>query len=747
MEKEHIHDFYTELELKDYIEIGLRRRKLIIPIFAIVVLLTAIGNFFATPIYKASTQISIERNTGNIVPLQGVYTFRGSKEEYIQAHLRMIKNPSVAERVVRKLSLKTSPRFQRGNPVDILLKMISVRQIPRSNFINISVESANPQLAATITNTLIDQYIEKTMEDRLSAGQRAAGWLGGELDEMKVKLEESERQLQEYVDKTQLISIDESQNIILEEVTSAKSKAISAQADRLVAESNYRQVLEFKEKGGDLERWPIIRDNDVIQKLRSEYLKKEIALPELLKVYREKHPKVLEFKREMRSILETIDVETASLVDSFRTNYEKAKADEEFILMALKEHERRALELNRTAVEYHILKREVEANRDMYDFLLKRAKETDIVGGLSNDFIRVVNTAGIPSKPIKPRKTYNIFIACLIGMVIGCGTAFAVEYFDDSIKTSKEIETYLKLPFLGHIPKIKEVVGPAVARFSNTFPNSEAAEAIRTIRTNINFILSTPAPHAFLLTSPLPREGKSSISTNLGILMAQGGSKVLMVDADMRHPSLHKAFKMSSSEGLRNYLTGEKSFDAVIKKTEIENLSIVSSGTIPHNPVELLSLPRMEEFIKEAKTKFDKVIIDSPPVIAVSDPLILAKLLDGVIFVVRGGKTSRTIAIEGKKRITGINANVLGVILNDADLRKERYYYSYYHGERLKKKKNKKDEMLEALSFIKEKAYKEIPKVKSEVFKSKKKLKDKFGKLKFLGKPDEEKKQKDKEES
>ena len=381
------------------------------------------------------------------------------------------------------------------------------------------------------------------------------------------------------------------------------------------------------------------------------------------------------------------------MVDSIKGEYEEAEANERTALLALTEQEKKALELNRMAIEYNVLKRDTETNREMYEALLKRMKETDISGGLQASNIRVIDKAEVPKGPIKPRKSTNIIMAIFIGILSGAAAAFTLEYLDDSIRNQRDIEAYIQLPFLGHVPIVR-TKGATVGLYANLYPRSEVSESLRSVKTNINFTLTTPPPHALLLTSVAPQEGKTSLSSNLSIVMAQGGDRVLLVDADMRHPTVHKIFKTENSKGLRDYLSGAADFDSVVQKSMVENLSIVASGRVPPNPVELLDSPRTKLFLKEAKAKFDRIIIDSPPIIAVSDALILAKLVDGVVYIVRGSKTSREAAFEGKRRLLDIDAKILGIALNYIDIRKERYYYyGYYYGGQGKRRKTEEDEV------------------------------------------------------
>jgi capsular exopolysaccharide synthesis family protein len=690
--RETIYNFYKELELKDYIEVMTRRKKIVITFFLCFVLIAAIHSVIATPIYRATTQLLIERETPKVLTIEELYAVGGPASDYYQTQYKVLQSRSLAERVVNKLNLTVSPRFRMGNPAMMLLRMIEIEPVRNSRLVDIHAYSDNPQLAATIANALSEQYIEKNLDDKYGASRRAVDWLSGEIDELRIQMEEAEKKLQEYKEDNQLVSLEESQNIIVQKLAELNSKATNAKATRLTAEAKYSQMEEFEGSPDSLETLSVVRDNGLIRGLKQNHATKEGELSELLKRYKEKHPKIIELRSEINALTERIYIEIAKIVNGIRTEYEEAKMNEEAILLALTEQEKRALELNRLAIEYGVLKREAETNRDVFESYLKKMKETDIARELKPHNIRIVDTAKIPTTPVKPRKMRNLLLACLLGLFVGGGCAFTLEYFDDSIRNQKDIEAFIQAPFLGYVPVVKEKP-QEVGLYSFKHPHSEAGEALRSIKTNINFILPEAKCHTLLITSAIPQEGKTSVTSNFGIVLAQSGSRVLLVDCDMRHPTLHKTFKLDNSVGLRDYLSDMKNFETVVQQTLVTNLSVIPCGPIPHNPMELLDSPQMSRLIEEAHDKFDKIIIDSPPVIAVSDALILAKLANGIIQVVRGGRTSREIVLNGKNKFDAIGFNLLGVLLNNLNLHKEKYYYTYYyyHGEKVKKRRRKKE--------------------------------------------------------
>ena len=696
MDTNPIYKFYNELEFRDYTEIILRRKKVIISVFIFAIVCAKIYNSTATPIYSATTQIHIEEEERQKIPsLREIYEMKSPSAAYYETQYLMLKSRALAERVVDRLNLKASPGFQGRNPAGKLLGMVTIEPVRKSRLVDITAQSKNPKMAAAIADGFADEYIAKIIEDRLKSGQHALGWLWEEIDTMKNKVADSEKQLQEYKEQHQLVSLEESQNIVIQKLSQLSRAATDSKSARLSAESKSRQIQELKNKSLSLELLPIIRDNNFIMTLKSKHAEKEGTLSELLKRYKEKHPRIVEIKSEMATLQERIGREINKVVDSVTTEFDEAKSNEGAILKALAEQETKALELNRLSIEYKALQRESETSRQMYQSLLAKVKETDISARMEQSYVKIVDRAQVPKRPIKPQKGRNMLFACIGGLALGIFFAFMLEYFDDSLKSQKDIEAYLQLPFLGYIPAIKGR-GVEVATYSSVYPRSEVGECLRNIKTNITFSMNTAMPYALLVTSAIPGEGKTSALVNLGTVLAEGGQPVLLIDADMRHPSVHKAFKLDNAKGLKDYLSNKHDLDSLIQRTSVANLDILPSGPIAFNPIELLNSENMQRLLKEAKARFTKVLIDSPPLVAVSDALIIARFVEGVVQVVKGRDVSRNTALEASKKLENIDAKIIGVILNNIDMVKEKYYYSYYsYGEKSKKKKKQKRKVTE----------------------------------------------------
>lgn len=390
----------------------------------------------------------------------------------------------------------------------------------------------------------------------------------------------------------------------------------------------------------------------LLETLKKEQANVETDIQESSKRYKEKHPKMIALYSQLASVKDKIKIETDRLLD-----------------------------LNEKMIQYNVLKREVESNRQLYESLLKRAKETAVSEELQTSQIRIVDPAEVPRNPFKPKIAQNIILACILGLGMGLGAAFLLEYLDSTIKTAEDVELYVKLPFLGYVPAVKKEGQAADGIDLMTHQNTDMviSEAFRSIRTSIIFSSPEDRPiKTILITSTLPQEGKSSTVVNLATAFAQKNEQVVIVEADMRKQRLAKALGVDAKEGLSSFLAGPIGLERVIKKTLVPNLFIITAGPTPPNPAELLTSVKIKILLDELKKKFDRIIIDSPPVLAIADTAILANIADGVIQVIRSEFVNLDGILRSKQRLIESKSKILGVILNGVNIRKEDSYY-YYH--------------------------------------------------------------------
>ena len=724
--------FQEDVHLTNYLRVIRKRQWIILTFFVIVVVSVTIRSFLQSPVYKATARILIEKETPNVLSFKEVLALDTADTDYYQTQYTILKSRTLAKEVLQRLGMleqvmpKQSRSFsirglftgllnflQLGKPLsdeaqmrakeqqaidNFLNNVITIEPIKGSRLVDVSAESIEPALATHLANTLVEGYIEQNLEAKLSASKDAAGWLAKQLDGLQKKVAESEAALQKYKEEHAIISLEDRQNIITQKLLELNTAVNNAKIKRIATETQYKQIQEYLESEASslntaaiekCESVSQVINNSLIQQLKVELSSQESQLSDVLKKFRDKHPNVIALRSQIASIQSRLHAEIRKIMASITNEYELALAQEKELTAALEAQKREALELDQKAIAYGILAREVESNKRVYNELLQRTKETNVTEKLETSNIRVIDHATVPTYPIAPRKKLNIFLAMIVGSVMGTALAFFFEYLDNSIKTPEDIKQYLDIPFLGFIPKVapETLVSNNASKHSvDTIvamePRSTASEAYRSLRTNVMFS-SLERGSILLVTSAGPTEGKSITVANLGITMAQSGSKTLIIDCDLRKPRMHKIFKVAGTEhGLTDMIAnfGTNGTRIVVKRTKIENLDLIPCGKIPPNPSELLGSERTKMLLEALAKKYDKILIDSPPINVVTDPVILSQIAGGVIIIIRAGETRRDVVRRAKDQLRDVGAHILGGVLNSVDVQKDNYYYySYYH--------------------------------------------------------------------
>ncbi len=562
---------------------------------------------------------------------------------------------------------------------ELLDDYIIIEPVRNSRLVDISVESHDAALSADIANTLAGQYIDQNMELNLFASKQAGSWLLDRIGELRKKVEVSELALQKYKEQTNILSLEKRQSIILQKVSEINTKVIEAKTNRIELETRYQQLAQLSKHPGMIESLPAVINNELIREVKSEYVKSQREYSDLSKRYKHKHPKIIRSKSQVELLKNKIALEVDKIVNSIKIEYEVAKSREKSLDNSLDVLKKEALKMNQKGIKYGVLNREVNSNKEMYNILLKRLKETNLSGGLKNSNIRVIDIAEMPILPIRPNIGLNLLLALALGSITGIGMAFFFEYMDNTVKSAEDIERFIKLPLLGSISIIKQKNGNQPEKIAALDSKSTISEAYRALRTGVIFSSTNNQHKTLLITSAEPREGKTVTACNLAITMAQMGSKVLLIDSDMRKPRLHKVFGVDNSVGLSSLLVGQSSLHEAVYQTQISNLMILPCGPIPPNPSELLVSKGMQNLIKELKGKFDRIILDSPPTVAVTDSTILSNICDQLLLVVSCGKTTREVISRCKKLLSNKGAQLLGIVLNNFDIKHRDHYYSKYY--------------------------------------------------------------------
>jgi len=725
------------INIHDYLRVIFKHQWTILTVFSVIVISVIIFSFTATPIYRATTRIIIEKENPKVVSVQEVMSVDSSGLDYYQTQYKIIESKAVANEVIKRLKLDSNEDFvpkpgllsgiwetivspityiksflrtetpaatvlEEGlvepySPlVDSFINRIKISPIRNSRLVDVSFESKDPILAARIANTTTRAYIDLSLQTKLKATSDAVNWLNQQVEEEKKKVEQAEQALLQYKQQQGIVT-DFSSNV--ETITAQKlaelnKQVVDATSRRVEAETRYRQAKNLENSPDSMGSIPEVLQNSLIQDIKKQEVDIYKRLSELSKRYGARHPQIIALNNEMKTLNARKASEVQRIVNALQNEYRVALAREQSLKEALGQQKGETLSLNEKAIDYNVLKREAETSREMFDLLIKRFKETSLTEDIRTGNIRVIDPAQIPKSPVKPKKTQNILLAMVVGLSLGVGLAFFLEYIDSTIKLPEDISQHLKIPYLGPVPALATETNPDGTLIERKpqedlitifAPKSTASEAYRGIRTSLLLSSADMAPQVILVCSSAPREGKTITTSNIAIAMAQAGSKVLVMDCDLRRPKLHKLFSLDRDKGMSNILVGSCTLDDAIVHTQVPNVDLIPSGPIPPNPSEILISHHMKELIEKARTRYERIIIDSPPITAVTDAAIVANMVDGVVIVIRANDTHREIIKNGIAHLRSINAHILGAVLNGVEMGRDSYYYYqyyyYYYGE------------------------------------------------------------------
>jgi polysaccharide biosynthesis transport protein len=725
-----------EIDLRDYLRVVLKRRWTILSFFAVVVLTVAVHTFTATPIYNATSRIVIEKENPNLVSIQEVMAVDSTGTDYYQTQYKIIESRTVAREVIRRMDLENSTEFfpaprddfvsniknwvketidswkawvssllQAGDQtgletdsgngnlnselVSTFIGRINVEPIRNSRLVDVSMEAKDPALAAEMVNELVRTYIDQNLELKLVAAKDAVKWLSQRIEEERKKVETAENALLSYKEVNEIITdfSSDAEKITAQKLASLNNQVVETESQRVEAETRYQQAMSLEKTPDMLDSIPEVLENQLVQEIKKMEVSIYSRMSELSKKYGQNHPQMVAVKSELEDLKKRKALEAQRIVSSLRNEYKLAVARENSLKKAFLLQKKESLDMNKKAVQYNALQRNAESSRHMYELLIKRFKETSLTEEMKTGNIRVIDAAEMQLQPVKPKKKLNLLLAMVVGLTLGIGLAFFMEYLDNTIKIPDEIKDYLKIPYLGPVPVINEKgsgsgkekrLGLIVERS----PKATASESFRGIRTNILYSSADSAPQVLLVSSSGPAEGKTTCASNLAVTMAQAGSKVLLIDCDMRRPRVHKIFDLERDKGMSSILVGSSSLTETLVPSGIANLDIIPAGPVPPNPAEIIGSTKMKQLIEGLRKKYKRIIIDSPPITAVTDSVVLAQAVDGVILVIKAGETPRQIVQNGLMQLQAANAHILGAVLNGVDAGKDSYYYyqySYYY--------------------------------------------------------------------
>lgn len=677
--------------LRHYWHVLYERRWWMITTFIVVFALMLLYLFRATKIYRATATIEIGRIQNTIVNLGGQplslnRNFHDS--DYLETQYEKLVSRTLIEKVVRKLNLEETERY--ANAADIASAVrgdININPSRLSRLVEISVQHTDKEQAQEIANTLVDLFLEINRDVRRDRYSAPLDWLNSELQIQANKVSEAAKRIHNFEigeesnggNPTQVSFQDELATAImsLQQAQTAYEMKVSEIND---LEEIVNNATEAKKRGEEVQNVvSSIANKHVIASLKSSLSVAETRLKGFLERYREDWPAVLQIKKEIQEFRNQIKREAEAALKAMNKDLEIARNQEKQALNRLNLAKERLHKLNEKSIDYNMLQRDEEKERAVHDMLLARAKEMQLVAEETQENIHFVDRAIKPLYPVKPNKTLLLIVGIVGGIIFGVGLAFLVNLLDDSIKTQDDIETYLRLDYLGHVPKVDSKVSHDRSLYAHLQPQSDVSENFRTIRATVALADPEREYRVVSVTSAAPTEGKSFIASNFAIVNAQMGLKTLLIDCDLRRPSLRATFEFEKGQkGLTQYVeSGGGSIEDLIHRTEIPDLDLLHSGNVSKNPFELVTSDALKKLIAEVGKKYDRVVIDSPPILAVSDPLILASLVDGSLYVTKFDRSKRHLSKKCIEQLQKGGANIIGAIINEVDLRKARYSYYY----------------------------------------------------------------------
>jgi succinoglycan biosynthesis transport protein ExoP len=713
-----IHSRFPEFELSprephlyDYLIILRKHQWLILAFMLAVVTIVSITTFRMKSVYVATTRIELDRENSSVLPFQGAdsYDYLADSESYIETQSKILTSETLALQTIRNTALYTRPEYssqsgtsdaiasgslanqKRPPELSQFLGNLAVHRVPNSRLMDVSFESTDPQLAAKIVNAHISTYIEQNFRSRYEATAQASSWLADQLNELKIKVQKSEDALIAYERQNQIWTLDDKKDMSSQRLSDANRQLTDAQSERMKKESLYQFA-----KSGNLDAVPQVQNNAALMDLLRKRIDLSSQYNDALSQYGPNFPRVQRLQTQLKDLDSSVEREKQRIVDVLESDYKEARQRESMLSAELDQQKSAANQMAERLVEYNILKREAEANKTLYEGFMTKLKETAISASLRSSNIRIVDPAMIPTTPARPAKTRNVALAFLVGLVGGIGLALLREYLDNTVKTPDDVETIARLPSLAVVPLFAGTSGNGrrnglLASSSNGhdkrielvaqhLPKSQMSEAFRALRTSILLSQADHPPQVILVTSALPREGKTTAAANLAVTLAQLGDRTVLVDADLRKPGVGRLLNLGSGKyaGLSSFLTGVSSLDLVsVPHPAIPNLVAIPTGPLPPNPADLLSSHKLAEAIAELRTKFKFIVIDSPPVMAATDAVILSVHVDGVLLIVRSGETPKEAFARTRELLGSVKCRILGVVLNAVDSTAPDYYYSY----------------------------------------------------------------------
>jgi capsular exopolysaccharide synthesis family protein len=704
--------------ITDYLRVLYKRRWVAGLMFLVVFVYGAVNSLKKTPIYEAGTQLLIEVETRRPTSLNSVLQDNSSwyDDDFYQTQYRILQSRALAWSTLQAMGQTTSAPadFTAANAsgggviewiagmlgaprridppagdettwqsvqVDAFLGGLVIEPVRNSRLVDLRYRSPDPLFAAKAANALAEQYKVQGLNLRLLASKEANSFLGKQLEEQRKKVQDAEEALQAFKVRHGAVAVTGGQNTILvQKLTDLSGALTQARFTRIEKESMYQELARVQNDPEQLETFPAIVNNQLIQKTKADLAALENQDAQL---EAEGIGPAFGTRVSLAAQIETrrreLDMQVSQVVQAVRSEFEVAKAQEDSLAEQLETEKSESLAFDSRGIEYMALEREATSARTLFDNLMSRAQETGVTGEYRGSNVQVVDIAEVPRFPVLPNTRRDLAFTLMAGLVLAIGLVFGMEYLDNRIKTPDEIKEHLGIPFLGLVPAVSSKESGGASPLLDNGAPPEFAEAMRGIRTAVVFSSASDGARTVVVTSTAPSEGKTLVSTNLGSALGQAEQRTLVIDGDMRRPRVHDVFGCAQEPGLSNVLVGTAQLRTAIRQTSNPYLSVIPAGHIPPNPAELLGSVKYRRLLEELGQDYDWIVIDAPPVMAVTDAAVIANGASGVVFVIGAEMTPRRTAQTAIEQLTAARAKIIGAVLNRANVRRHSYYYAPYH--------------------------------------------------------------------
>jgi capsular exopolysaccharide synthesis family protein len=714
-----------EVHLLDRLAIIYRYRGIVLTVFVLASAAMIIQGYSNVPSYQAKAQILIEDERSTAVPgiTSTENTYYEDPEPYYKTQYRILTGRDLTRRVIQKLELEKVPEFNgtavapTGVPfltklkqrmgglegsarpaetaeapkadetpdesalVSAFIGRVEVIPVAGSRLVDVTFTSGDPAFAARAVNALVDEYVRQNLSIKLEGTQNMIDWLEQEVAKQQAKVEESERALAEYRDRQNALSLDDKQNIVLSRLNKLNDDVMSAKTRKAQKEILYSQIKAIA-SGQSPEAIPAVAQSTAVQSAKARVVEAQRARATLAERYGERHPSLQKATVDLQEAQRQYELELTRSVQTIKNEYETAVLEEQTMARALDAAKADAQDLSKKSVNYNVMEREASSNRQVYESLLQRANELRVSSNSRQNNVRVIDYAEVPRGPMAPTGRRTWLLSFGVALVLAIGVAYGLDYMNDTVKNPEDITRRLRLPFLGLVPSIRGDRHPMLA--SSHVPH-DFGESFRALRTSLISKYTSEGTKIILVTSAQPLEGKTTTAANIAMALAYGGSRVLLVDGDMRRPGLHRPLRLTNERGLSQVLTGQARVRDVLQRTVDPNLLAITAGKTPPNPSELLASERMKTLLTNlTHGPFDWIIVDTPPVLAVTDAVILAPSVSGVTFVIGAEMTRRRLAERAIEIIMQARPKYAAAVLNKVDFARNKYYYSRYYGHQYK---------------------------------------------------------------